>query len=101
MSITAHERRANMTSDRVPTSVQIAVHVLVRGLPLPEGVNWRLEGYQVLITGPARASDWRNEQVERGDLEAILWCAPREAPSVVENLQASLSVVAVRFEGAP
>jgi len=31
----------------------------------------------------------------------VLWCAPREAPSIVDNLNASPNVVAVRFEGAP
>jgi len=90
-----------MTDDRVPTSVQVAVRMLVRGLPLPEGVKWKLEGYQVLITGRARAEDWPNERVERGDLDSVLWCAPREAPSIVENIRTSPNVIAVKFEGAP
>jgi len=70
-----------MSDDRVPTSVQIAVRVLVRGLPLSEGVKWFLEGYQVVITGRARPHDWPGQNVERGDLHALHWCAPREAPA--------------------
>jgi len=89
-----------MTDDRIRTSVQVAVRVLIRGLPLSEGVKWKLEGYEVLITGRARALDWPNERVNSGDLDAVLWCMPREAPSIADNLSASPNVVAVRFERA-
>lgn len=101
MRMYARPVRPGMTDDRKPTSVQIAIRVLVRGLPLPEGVSWRLSGYQILITGRASAANWAPGQVHFGDLEAVLWCDPREAPAIVENLRTSPNVVATQFEGAP
>ena len=77
----------------VPTDVRASVRVLLRGLPKSEGAKRSIEGYVVLITGPARPSRWPEVALEEGDLEGVVWTTPRQAPRVQENLVKSACVV--------
>ena len=80
----------------IPTAVQASIHLVIRGLPLPEGARCEIEGYSLLVVGTAAAADWPDDELQQGDLVAVCWCDPREATSVVDNLWGSRNVIAVR-----
>lgn len=78
------------------TSARVTLRVLVRGLPLPEGARHELAGQTVLIMGRSKPSRWTGIQVERGDLDGVVWTSVADAASALEALEAHPKVVAVR-----
>ncbi len=77
----------------VPTDVRATVRVLLRGLPPSQLGQRAIEGYTVLVTGPANPTIWSKVELQPGDLEGVVWTTPRQVPSVVRNLRASSCVV--------
>ena len=82
----------------LPTAIQASIHVVVRGLPMAEGAKFELQGYSLAVIGRASPKDWPDDELQPEDLVAVLWCDPREATSVVDNLWGSRNVIAVRRE---
>jgi hypothetical protein len=82
-------------SDRVNTSAQVALRVLLRGFPLGEGASLEIAGHRATITQRAKPSQWPGVSVEKGDLEAVIWCDPRHVAATMGSLATEKRVVAV------
>jgi hypothetical protein len=79
------------------TTAQITLRVLVRGLPLPEGARHEMAGHMVLIMGQSKPSRWTGVEVQRGDLDGVVWTTASETAKVTEQLEAHSKVIAVRM----
>ena len=77
------------------TSAQVALRVLLRGFPLGEGAVLQIAGHKATITQRARPSQWSGHTVERGDLEAVIWCDPRHVAATMGALATERRVIAV------
>ena len=82
-------------SDRLNTSAQVALRVLLRGFPLGEGATLEIAGHRATITQRAKPSQWPSVAVERGDLEAVIWCDPRHVAATMGALATERRVLAV------
>ena len=82
-------------SDRLQTSAQVALRVLLRGFPLGEGATLHIAGHQATVTQRAKPSQWAGIAVEKGDLEAVIWCPPRQVDAAMGALATERRVVAV------
>jgi hypothetical protein len=82
------------------TGDHVAVRALVRGVPLPEGARYRVGTRELLILGRAKAAEWPDADVEKGDLDSIIWCLPADYGAVAAELLANDRVIAVRVESA-
>jgi hypothetical protein len=89
---------ARPSPSRFPTTQQITVRALLRGVPLPEGAHYRVGDQQILILARAKGSDWPDVEVEKGDLEGILWCASTTYGQISGALLTSDRVVSLRVE---
>jgi predicted pyridoxine 5'-phosphate oxidase superfamily flavin-nucleotide-binding protein len=86
-------------SDRVNTSAQVALRVLLRGFPLGEGASLQIAGHRATVTQRAKPSQWPAIAVERGDLEAVIWCDPRHVAETMQALATERRVLAVDAPG--
>jgi hypothetical protein len=84
-----------VSDDRLNTSAQVALRVLLRGFPLGEGAVLQIAGHRATITQRAKPSQWPGHAVERGDLEAVIWCDPRHVSSTMGSLATERRVIAV------
>jgi hypothetical protein len=82
-------------SDRLVTHAQVALRVLLRGFPLGEGATVQIAGHRATVTHHAKPSQWAGHTVERGDLEAVIWCEPRNVASTMASLATERRVIAV------
>ena len=82
--------------ERLPTKARAAIRLVVRGVPLPDGGNFNVGDLRVLIISRAKPSEWPDAELQRGDLEGVVWVAPVETFRAAATLQASERVVAVR-----
>lgn len=83
------------------TRVHSTLRVVVRGFPLPEGAKCVVNEYELLIIARAKAGDWPEVPIERGDLEAVIWTKPDEADRVADALLTDKRVISVRMDAAP
>jgi hypothetical protein len=77
------------------TQAQVALRVLLRGFPLGEGATVQIAGHRATVTHHAKPSQWAAHTVERGDLEAVIWCDPRHVASTMASLATERRVIAV------
>lgn len=75
--------------EELPTSAQVTIRVLLRGLPLPEGARAQVGSQSVLVTGRAQAGRWGEVAIEKGDLEGVVWAVPERLNAVLEDLRTS------------
>jgi len=81
------------------TNAQVPLRVLLRGLPLGEGASVEIAGHRALVTQRAKPSQWPGVAVERGDLEAVIWCDPRHVAATMGALATEKRVLAVDAPG--
>jgi hypothetical protein len=86
------------TKERVPTATRSAIRVVVRGLPLPEGGKFQIGDLSVLIVARARAADWPESTIDKGDLDGVVWVAPELAFASAAELQKDEHIIAVRVD---
>jgi hypothetical protein len=81
-----------------PTDHHVAIRAVLRGVPLPEGGRYRVGAHELLILGRAKAADWPDADVEKGDLETVVWCIPAEYGAVAAELLANDRIISVRVD---
>jgi hypothetical protein len=84
-----------MGDDRLATAAQVALRVLLRGFPLGEGATLEIAGHRATITQRAKPSQWPSVEVEKGDLEAVIWCDPNHVAATMASLATERRVLAV------
>lgn len=77
------------------TGSQVPLRVLLRGFPLGEGATLQIAGSSAIITQRAKPSQWPGVAVEKGDLEAVIWCDPRNVAATMGSLATEERVLAV------
>jgi len=77
------------------TDQRSTVRVLLRGFAASEATQRRIDGYVVYIAGDVTEGIWPPGTAQPGDIEGIVWTTPRQVTSVMRNLRANASVVAV------
>jgi hypothetical protein len=76
----------------------VTVRALVRGVSVPEGTSFKLADVTLIVMARAKAADWQDVGVERGDLETITWSTLSESAAVAATLLDEERVVSVRVE---
>lgn len=84
--------------ERVETDTRSAIRVVVRGLPLPEGGKFKIGDLSVLIVARAKAADWPESTIDKGDLDGVVWVAPELAFTAAAALQDDEHIIAVRVD---
>lgn len=82
----------------VTTLVHTCIRAVVRGLPLPEGGRCRIAGSELLVIARAKADDWPEVAITKGDLEAVAWVKPQDAERLADALLEDDHVVSVRLD---
>jgi len=85
----------------VTTRVHSTLRVVVRGFPLGEGGKCNVGGVDLLVLTRAKAADWPDVELAKGDLETVAWTTPAEANRLADTLLADPRVVSVRVEAEP
>jgi len=83
------------------TRVHSTVRAVLRGFPLPEGAKCVVNGLELLVIGRAKSDDWPETELDRGDLEAVIWTKPDDAERVADALLTDKRVISVRMDAAP
>jgi hypothetical protein len=91
------ERMAD-ASGRISTSTRNAIRVVLRGLPLPEGGHFTIGDLRVLVIARAKPTDWPDTELQKGDLDGVVWVGPEDAFTAAAALQADSHIVAVRVD---
>lgn len=81
------------------TGSQVPLRVLLRGFPLGEGATLEIAGHRAIVTQRAKPSQWPGVAVEKGDLEAVIWCDPRHVAATMGALATEKRVLAVDAPG--
>ena len=90
-----------MLVSNVTTGVHSTLRVVVRGFPLGEGGKCNVGGIDLLVLARAKAADWPDVELVKGDLETVVWTTPAEADRVADALLADSRVISVRVEAEP
>jgi hypothetical protein len=85
-------------AERLAMTTRTAIRVVVRGMPLPEGAQFNVGDLRVLIVTRARAGEWPESVIEKGDLDGVVWVKPEQAFAAAARLQDDDHIVAVRLD---
>lgn len=85
-------------NEKLSTTTRTAIRVVVRGMPLPEGAQFKVGELRVLIVTRAKATDWPEVAIEKGDLDGVVWVTPEDALGAAARLQDDDHIVTVRVD---